>query len=113
MMKLLRFGMYTFLTIFYMRNAMAHTELDMLKQKMDEAAQSVVIGGIYVHYRNPDKPYQVLNLAIQEATEQICVIYKNLYGTELIWVRNLDSWNSMVMHNGDMVPRFALSSLPS
>lgn len=70
---------------------------------MKNAEQQVHVGGIYSHYRSPEKSYKVLAIAIQEENEEPCVVYQALYGDNLIWVRNLSVWCSYINPN---TPRF-------
>lgn len=83
---------------------MAHLATDLFF-KIEEAKKLVEVGGMYVHYRSPDKPYKVLAVALLEASEEPCVVYQALHNS-VVWVRALDSWLSMVSHEGRMVPRF-------
>ena len=82
---------------------MSHTSISELITSIKKAQQQVVVGGTYYHYRSPDKHYQVVNLAIDEATDKVVVIYKPLYlEAELLWTRSLDIW----CENVEGVPRF-------
>ena len=66
----------------------------------------IEVGGIYYHYRNPTIYYQVLMIAINEATETPVVVYQALYGKKIIWTRKISIWNQLVEHNGVLVKRF-------
>lgn len=77
-----------------------------LANKLIDAQMHVQVGAAYVHYRNPQKVYKVLNLALLEANEEVSVVYEAQYDSHLIWVRPLSSWLSTVEHNGAEVPRF-------
>ena len=72
---------------------------------LDEAAQRVSVGGRYRHYKGG--LYTVTGLAILEATEEVCVIYRAEYGEHLSFVRALSVWLEMVDVDGTMAPRFA------
>jgi hypothetical protein len=90
---------------------MAHIPQGELNQKLQQAARDVVVGATYGHYKYPDRTYQVLHLAIQEATEQVCVIYQDASHPDApIFVRDLDSWLEIVPWQGRLVPRFVLQS---
>ncbi len=67
----------------------SHEELE---KELAAAKGQVKIGGIYVHYKNPDAFYKVIGLGIQEATDTVCVIYQAEYNKELIFVRDLVDW---------------------
>lgn len=59
-------------------------------------------GKKYCHYKSSDKHYQVISLGLEEATEEPVVIYRALYGEQLVWTRKVSVWLETV--NG--VPRF-------
>lgn len=86
---------------------MAHISHDELNKRLAEAGELVVIGGVYRHYKYPEREYFVEKLAIQEATEKVCVIYKDIAAISApSFVRDLDSWLETVEWEGKMVPRF-------
>jgi hypothetical protein len=86
---------------------MAHISPGELRKNIEEATKPVTIGGIYVHYKSPDKPYKVLAIGLQEATEEPCVVYKAQYGEGITWARNLSDWLTQVKNEqGEIIPRF-------
>jgi hypothetical protein len=88
---------------------MTHISHDELNKKIAEAAKLVTVGAIYKHYKFPDRNYKVTNLAIQEATEKACVIYKDRnFANSPSFVRDLDSWLESVEWQGAIVPRFKI-----
>lgn len=89
---------------------MAHTPLEALNNRCAHALNMIEIGAIYSHYRNHELNYKVLMLALDEETEEMCVVYQALYGEQLIWIRKLTKWSEMVEHNGKNVPRFNKTS---
>lgn len=89
---------------------MSHTSIELLQQKRFNADQLVEVGACYYHYRAPHFLYRVIGIGLQEATEELCVIYQNI-DNQLIWVRNLDDWCSLVEHEGQLVARFQKVSL--
>lgn len=70
------------------------------------AQGDLVIGGIYAHYKDATKTYEVQLLSIAEADETLQVVYRALYGRRLSFVRPLDSWNQDVEVDGQSVKRF-------
>lgn len=58
---------------------MSHT-LDTLDKQIAKAKKKVEVGGIYYHYKNPDKYYVVESIGCLENTEEVCVVYRALYG---------------------------------
>ncbi len=86
---------------------MSHSSYEELQSLLAEARKKVETGGLYKHYSNPDKRYKVLHVALQEETQEPCVVYESLYSPGLIWVRNLDDWLAIVKDkDGNEVPRF-------
>lgn len=85
---------------------MSHITLEELTNQRTHGQLQVEVGAIYHHYRDPKLKYKVIDIAIQEATEKICVVYKALYGDGIVWVRNLDSWLEPVLQDEKLVPRF-------
>ncbi len=61
---------------------------------------------LYYHYREPNKYYRVLGIAINEANEKPAIIYRALYGEGLLWVRDYDIWRQEINHNGSVTTRF-------
>ncbi len=81
-----------------------------LEVALQDAHTKIVVGGTYVHFKNSEHTYTVIGLAIQEATEKICVLYQPNYGNKLLFVRDLDVWLETPEFNGKNVPRFRLIS---
>jgi hypothetical protein len=86
---------------------MAHISHDEHNNKIAEASKLVTIGAIYKHYKYPDRDYYVEKIAIQEASEKICIIYHDTSVPNApSFVRDIDSWLEKVSWQGKMVPRF-------
>lgn len=86
-----------------------HLPHDELNTQLTVAATLVTVGAIYRHYKYPDRKYKVIMLAVQEATEKICVIYQDVaHDNSPAFVRDLDSWLEIVEWKGEIVPRFTL-----
>ena len=93
---------------------MTHISHDELNKKIAKAAKLVTVGAIYKHYKYPERDYLVEKIAIQEATEMICVIYHDSMSPSApTFVRDLDSWLENVEWQGSIVPRFKKSILKS
>lgn len=60
--------------------------------------------GRYRHFKGSE--YRVLCLATHSETEETMVVYQKLYGDHGIWVRPVEMWNEMVLHQGIQVKRF-------
>ena len=71
------------------------------------ASKQVELGGIYRHYKFPDRDYQVMGFVVQEETLKIAIRYRNILDDEAPeFVRDLDSWLETVQWKGAVVPRF-------
>ena len=71
-----------------------------------EAAQRLVKGGLYRHFKGND--YTLLSVARHSETLEELVVYQAMYGEKGIWVRPLKLFVEEVEQNGKRVPRFAL-----
>ncbi len=89
----------------------SHDELNM---RIAEARKLVTIGATYKHYKYLKRNYLVEKICIQEATEKICIVYKDRnFVNAPSFVRNLDSWLETVEWEGVIVPRFKRAILKS
>ncbi len=88
---------------------MAKNQEQLLKE-LSEAGELVEIGGEYIHYKDNSKTYRVIELAIEEATDEVCVVYKANYGEGLVSTRPLESWIQNVVVGDKKVPRFCKRS---
>jgi hypothetical protein len=66
-------------------------ESELLK-KLNDAKKLIKVSGKYSHYKNPNQFYTILDLAIDEATENVSVIYQAQYGNKIIFIRSLESF---------------------
>ena len=73
---------------------------------LTKAKEKIDVGGLYTHFKSPDKTYTVLNVAILEETEEPCVIYKANYMEGLIWIRTVENWLEMKDAENGPVQRF-------
>ena len=80
---------------------------DQLLKELEEAKFKVIIGAYYSHYKHPgEKRYQVIDVAIYEDTEEVCVIYKSLTMNAL-WIRTLVNFLSEVDLGDEKIARFS------
>ena len=56
--------------------------------------REIIVGKEYRHFKN--KEYKVLAIAKHSETEEKHVVYQALYGTNEIWVRPYEMFNSEV-----------------
>ena len=89
---------------------MAHTSYRELAQRVKGAEMKVRPGSVWHHWRDPQQHYRVIRVGIDEATEDLVVVYEMLVETKpVVWVRRLrgpDGWLTPVTNKGTEVPRF-------
>lgn len=71
---------------------------------LSSQAQSIVIGGLYEHYKG--LPYKVITIARHSETLEEVVVYQALYGERGIWVRPLSMFAENIVVRGQSQPRF-------
>lgn len=87
---------------------MEHTSQEILKQQVEEANHMVQVGSLYSHYKDANRFYEVLMIAVLEANDELCVVYQAQYDERLTFVRSLNSWLEPAEFSGEKVPRFTL-----
>lgn len=71
--------------------------------------ESLKIGGIYHHYKNPDKHYKVIGIAFHTETEEDVIVYEPLYENEhKLFVRPLNLFIGEVEVDGKKQSRYHL-----
>lgn len=87
---------------------MAHTSVEDLLKKIEQAKEKVEVGGNYHHWRNKEVVYTVVAVGLTEWDEQPVVVYQSPEG--VVWVRRLegvDGWLTEVADRpGDDKSRF-------
>lgn len=68
---------------------MSRTTVDELTARLQSAQMKIKKGERYAHHKSPDKLYEVVDIALLEATEEPCVIYTSLYPPHLTWIRTI------------------------
>jgi hypothetical protein len=84
---------------------MEHKSHQAIEKELETAKAYVKIGGLYSHYKNPERLYKVTAIGVQEATDKLCVIYQDLMNRNLVFVRDLDIWLEKPLKD---TPRFRL-----
>ncbi len=86
---------------------MTHTSQKEFNKKIKKARKRVEVGAKYYHFKNPDKLYVIEQIGILEETEEVCVVYRALYGEEIVWIRTLENFLSeKKTEKGERVTRF-------
>ena len=75
-------------------------------QAFSSLARSIVVGGIYEHYKK--KRYRILFLARHSESLEELVIYEALYGEGNVWARPAHMFLEEVLVDGVLQPRFHL-----
>jgi hypothetical protein len=75
-----------------------------LAERLQQAHHIVEAGALYMHYKQ--KSYRVVDIAINEADNEPCVIYKAEYGEQITFVRPVANWVESVTVDGKEMPRF-------
>ena len=79
-----------------------------LTARLASAADKVVVGAKYRHYK--DQIYTVLALALREEDNEPCVVYRAEYGDRISFTRPVANWIEQVEIDGKKVNRFTLLS---
>jgi hypothetical protein len=83
-----------------------HKPQDELTKVIEVAKTKVSIGSKYYHHKNNSNTYQIIDLGFLESNDELCVIYKALYGSQNTFIRPLSVWLEEVEWKGKTVPRF-------
>jgi hypothetical protein len=82
--------------------------LEEINKTLTETKSQIKIGDKYVHYKSSESIYEIVDLVIIEATEEVGVIYKPNYGelTEVKFLRPLKEFLEEVEFEENFVQRF-------
>lgn len=61
-------------------------------------------GQVFKHYKGGE--YRVLEVGTHTENEETMIVYRALRGDPRVWVRPLGVFRSLVMVDGEAVPRF-------
>ena len=53
-----------------------HISLEQCAEKIEMISRDVPVGSWRVHWKNPDKPYRITNIVIDEATDEVAIVYQ-------------------------------------
>ena len=98
---------------------MSHTTFEELNEKIIKWQKEIPVGSRWIHFKDEksERPYRVMNLALEEASEEVVVVYRREDRPEnftrreapLIWTRPVEGqkgWLSELEINGTKVKRF-------
>jgi hypothetical protein len=83
-----------------------HPSQTQLAAKLEEAARSITVDGRYVHYKNAEQSYVVRQLGIDEATDEVVVVYQAQYGAQITYTRPAADWFTPIVVEGRTLTRF-------
>lgn len=90
---------------------MSHTSFSDLQHKVDKIKKQIPLGSKWIHFKdiNAESPYEVVNVAIEEANEEIVVIYRKTdLPDSFCWVRPVNGENGWLSKNEKGNTRFTL-----
>jgi hypothetical protein len=83
-----------------------HKPHDQLLKELEEAGKKITVGSHYSHYKHPDRPYIVKQLAVLEADDEVCVVYGPADDSAITFVRPAKEWLEIVEWQGQSTVRF-------
>lgn len=86
---------------------MAHASVDSLVSKLALVAEAVRVGSRWRHYKTQNI-YSVIELALDEETEEPCVVYQSPLSPKLKWIRTVSNFLEEVDGGEGKVSRFTL-----
>lgn len=69
-------------------------------------AKSIVVGGIYQHYKGMH--YEIIGIARHSESLEELVVYRALYGKNDLWVRPLQMFLDEIVFEDKLLSRFRL-----
>lgn len=91
---------------------MGHQSSESLEQLVKDTQAKIQINQIYRHYKDSNKTYRIVAIALDEASESISVVYQALYSPYLTWIRPITNFLEDVSWEGKVVSRFQLANTP-
>jgi len=88
---------------------MARVALNILLSALSAAQEQIKVGDVYYHYRDPQKIYQIVSLALDTQNEEnasILVIYQSLQEDKAVWSRPLADFLSIVEVEDTTIKKF-------
>ncbi|MCA9387187.1 DUF1653 domain-containing protein [Candidatus Dojkabacteria bacterium] len=77
-----------------------------LQHMLTSASEQIKLGSEWVHYKNPDKKYEVKEFVIIESTQVVGVVYESEDNPGIKFMRPLDEFFDNVKFEGETVKRF-------
>lgn len=88
---------------------MGHQSSEQLQQLIIAAKHKIAVGQIYSHYKDQNKRYRVVAIALDESSENVSIVYEGLYAPHLTWIRPLDNFLERITWQEKIVSRFQLN----
>lgn len=80
---------------------------DQLREELATAGNKITVGGLYVHYKHPEKPYRIIGFVVWEEDDSVAVLYQPLQEPGVTFCRPFDVWLEVVKWEGKLIPRFS------
>ncbi len=91
---------------------MGHQSSESLEQLVKTAEAKVQTDQIYSHYKDSNKRYRIIAVALDEASESVSIVYQSLYSPYLTWIRPITNFLEEVSWEGKVISRFQLVKKP-
>ncbi len=88
---------------------MGHQSSEQLEKLILAAKQKITVGQIYSHYKDTNKRYRIIAIALDESSESVSIVYEGLYAPYLTWIRPLNNFLESVTWQDKSVLRFQLN----
>lgn len=88
---------------------MGKVALPVLLDALSKAREQIKIGDFYYHYRDPQKLYQIISLALDTQNEEnasVLVIYQSMQEDKALWSRPLEDFLSTTEVDGKTIKKF-------
>lgn len=82
-----------------------HLSLEHLAKNIEIVEKHIPIGSSWVHYKNPDKHYHIMDLVIDEASDEVTVLYQEAWNN-IKFVRLARTFLEKIDKDGVEVERF-------
>ncbi len=91
---------------------MGHRSSESLERLIKDAQSQIKVDQIYQHYKDSNKTYRIVAVALDEASENVSIVYQALYSPYLTWIRPITNFLEDVSWEGKVVSRFQLATTP-
>lgn len=94
------------MSYFFTMKKTNHISLEQLAMNIDDVSKVIPLWSLWFHYKNSEKRYRIVDLVIDEASDEVSVVYQGVGGIEIKFVRLAKIFLEKVMIDGEEVGRF-------